>query len=301
MNQENNWNQKFHWVYGVEEYLRFARHPKLENFLTIENAVMHGDYWCVRDLMLQEIKRGENELSEQFANTILLSFLNQDLPDINNRQLLQYITHCIDDKFVGAICDWSAKWGDEANIHDHFSRGQMRSKTRIVEELSKIIDNKQLGTVVMYGGWYATIAFMLFQQFKVSKFYNLDMDADVLQTSRDFNQAYTASGIFEAVKCDVNQLTYDNNNQFNLPNGTSVAPTVVINTSCEHMTDEWFYNLPDGQFVVIQTNNYFDNEQHINCVNSVQEALDKYQLSEVLFAEEIDNMICDRYMIIGIK
>ena len=100
--------------------------------------------------------------------------------------------------------------------------------------------------------------------------------------------------------CDVNQLVY-NERSVRLPNGVNVEPTVVINTSCEHMTDEWFYNLPDGQFVVLQTNNYFSNEQHINCVHSVVEALEKYQFSEVFYYGEIDNMIYDRYMIIGIK
>jgi hypothetical protein len=295
-----DWSKKFHWMYGIEEYLSFSKHSDLQRYKTIENAVLHGDYWSIRDLIMQEIKRGETGLSEQFANTILMSFLNKDLPDIGNRQMLQYIAHCIDNEFIRDVSSWSIKWGPRANLPDHFSRGQMRSKTWIINELSKIIDNKQLGTVVMYGGWYATVASMLFQKFNIKKFYNLDLDESVMEISKDFNYRYRKSGQFEAVSCDVNQIIYDNN-QCKLPNGSLVKPTVVINTSCEHMTEEWFYNLPDGQFVVLQTNNYFSNEQHINCVNNVQEALDKYQFSNVLYAGEIENLLYDRYMIIGIK
>jgi hypothetical protein len=67
------------------------------------------------------------------------------------------------------------------------------------------------------------------------------------------------------------------------------------------MNDDWFYNLPDGQFVVLQTNNYFENEQHTNCVSSVDEALAKYKFSEVYFSGELDTQLYNRFMIIGKK
>lgn len=298
MTKINDWGQKFHWIYGLEEYLEFVKHPQREKFKQIEDAILHAQPWSIRDLIIDEVKRGNNDLTEQFVNTILLNFLHNDLPDLTHQQILQYIANCIDDDFINTISVWSNKWAETTNITDHFSRGQIASKLWMVEKLSDIVDNSQLGTVIMYGGWYATIAEVLFKYFNIKKYYNLDLDQDVLDVANDFN--YKNSNKFSSMLCDVNSLKYSNG-ECVLPNSEQVKPTVVINTSCEHMNDEWFNNLPSGQFVVLQTNNYFENEQHINCVHSVDEALSKYKFSEVLYSGSLDAVLYERYMIIGFK
>lgn len=301
MTESNDWGQKFHWLYGLEEYLRYADHPQFDKYMNLVEAILHGNNWAIRDLILEQVAVGKSETTEQFINTIMLYHLHEGLlDDIGHHQLLQYVSSCIDDAFIKNIADWSEVWGEKANLTDHFSRGQMQSKTWLVAELEKIIDNAQLGTVLMYGGWYATVAELLFDRFTISKYYNLDLDREVMQVADDFNRNRIKRNQFQSLICDVNKLVYDDGTTV-LPDNTIVKPTVVINTSCEHMTDEWFYNLPDGQFVVLQTNNYFENEQHINCVNNVQEALEKYQFSEVFYSGEIDAMLYYRYMIIGIK
>ena len=65
------------------------------------------------------------------------------------------------------------------------------------------------------------------------------------------------------------------------------------------MTDDWFYNLPSDMMVCLQTNDYFSNEQHINCVESVDDALEKYQFSRVYYSGELDTQLYKRFMIIG--
>jgi hypothetical protein len=150
----------------------------------------------------------------------------------------------------------------------------------------------------MYGGWYSTVAFLMFQRFGIKKFYNIDLDPLAIELANSFNGIFGDK--FEAFVGDVNQLEYQHTTCI-FPNGVAITPTVVINTSCEHMTDSWFYDLPDGQFVVLQTNNYFENNQHINCVPSVDAALEKYRFSEVFYSGEIETMLYNRYMIIGIK
>ena len=301
MTDNQSWDQKFHWLYGIEEYLRFENHPDFQRFMKIIEAVLHGNNWAIRDLILQEIQRGDMQLTEQFVNTLMLYHLHDGLPELEHRQMLQYVAHCIDDQFIRDVSSWSIKWGPRANLTDHFSRGQLQSKLWLVQELEKIIDNRNLGTVVMYGGWYATVAAILFKRFKINKYYNLDMDESVIQIADEFNYRQKVSQRFESMISDVNQLSYDADGKCTLPNGITVKPTVVVNTSCEHMNEEWFYNLPDGQFVVLQTNNYFENPQHVNCVHSVDEALEKYKFSQVLYSGEIDAMLYYRYMIIGIK
>lgn len=293
------WNKKFHWMYGIEEYLKFINHSQQPAFDKITEAVLHGDNWAKRDLIMAEVQRGWRDQTERNANIIMLSHLHQDLPDFNPCELLSFVNESISDDFLNSITNWAIKWQDQVNLTDHFGRGQIRSKLWLVSELEKIIDNKQLGNVLMYGGWYATVAALLFQRFSIKKFYNIDLDPVAIQLSNDFNQNF--GDRFVAFVGDVNDINYDGAAECQLPNEETVKPTVVVNTSCEHMTDEWFYELPDGQFVVLQTNNYFENPQHVNCVDSVDTALNKYRFTDVFYSGEIETMLYNRYMIIGVK
>jgi len=76
---------------------------------------------------------------------------------------------------------------------------------------------------------------------------------------------------------------------------------MVVNTSCEHMNDEWFENLPDGTFVVLQTNDYFENEQHSNCCKDMDVVKGKYPMSNIFYEGELDTHLYNRFMLIGIK
>ena len=72
------------------------------------------------------------------------------------------------------------------------------------------------------------------------------------------------------------------------------------------MNEDWYNNLPDGMLVCLQTNDYFSNEQHVNCVNGVQEAdglqqIREIQMKEVLYEGEIDTHLYNRFMLIGEK
>lgn len=300
--QQKTFSDRFHWMYGLEEYMRFYQHPQKDKYMKIVNAVHHGDPWAIRDLIMYEIDRGKVELTELFANAMLLHYLNKDMPDlINNRDMLQFISHSIDDNFIKDVSSWSIKWGEKANLGDHFSRGQIKSKIWMVDQLSKLLENKNLGTVLMYGGWYATVANILFHSFNINKYYNLEIDNSILEMADNFNYRQVNQGKFKSLSQDVNLLQYDSSGFCMLSSVGMVKPNVVINTSCEHMTDKWFHDLPDGQFVVLQTNNYFKNTQHINCVHSVDDALKKYKFSQVLYSGELETFLYNRFMIIGIK
>ena len=67
------------------------------------------------------------------------------------------------------------------------------------------------------------------------------------------------------------------------------------------MTDEWFYNIPDGKTIILQTNDYFSNEQHINCVKDLDAAVEKYKFSELLYKGTRDTVLYNRFMLIGRK
>jgi len=75
----------------------------------------------------------------------------------------------------------------------------------------------------------------------------------------------------------------------------------VINTSCEHMDNTWYENLPMGTFVILHQNDYFENEQHSNCCKDLEEVKSKYPMSEIYYEGELDTNLYNRFMLIGIK
>ena len=76
---------------------------------------------------------------------------------------------------------------------------------------------------------------------------------------------------------------------------------MVVNTSCEHMNDAWYENLPEGTFVVLHTNDYFDNPQHSNCCKDIEEAKSKYPMQSIMYEGNLDTELYNRFMLIGIK
>ena len=301
-------SENLHWMHGIEEYLEHIDHKHKEKYHVLKRAVMYGNIWYIKEIVRDEIYRGDTDLTDEFLNIILAHYTGYE--HINHRKVLQYIAHCIDSDYIRKISSWAIKWQYRANLNEHFSRGQMKSKCWLVSEMSNVIPNSYLGTVAHYGGWYATVAKHLFEQFKIKNYYNLELDPDCIEIADDFNYTqYRAKWQFKSIEQDCSTIKYNKEgaiyinatNRDKVTHKLKVKPDIVINTSCEHMNEDWFNNLPDGMLVCLQTNDYFSNEQHINCVNSVEEAKAKYPMKEVLYQGEIDTHLYNRFMLIGEK
>ena len=84
----------------------------------------------------------------------------------------------------------------------------------------------------------------------------------------------------------------------------SSPANIIINTSCEHVTQEqyeqWLSNQPDDAIFVIQSNNYFDLPEHIRCAT---DADDFMRMSKIKpqWRGEFETPKYTRYMIIGKK
>ena len=309
--------QKYHWVNGLDEYLIQTKSPHLDKFTALRNAVFYGNPYKIKELLLDEVARGFNsttydaQQSEEFVNIILHGHIDWT-KWITHKKLINYFASCIPEKLFQNINLWSDRYGgDVVNINDHFSRGQVMSKMWMLDELEKIVEDKMMGNVLMYGAWYNTFAYFLFERFHVEKIFSLDVDPSCWEIADNFNaqQCYNEDWRFKAATVDVNTLKFDSDKKLRFPvqrpnmSDTAVTfkPNIVINTSCEHMSDEWFYNLPDGMPVCLQTNDYFENEQHTNCVHSVDEAKEKYKFSTYVYAGELKTWKYKRFTIVGIK
>ena len=296
-----------HWMHGIEEYLDYTAHPDTKTYHDLKRAIMYGNIWHIKDLLASEIHRGHTDLTDEFLNIILSHYIGYE--HINHRKVLQYVAHCIDSNYIKKISSWSIKWQHRANLNEHFSRGQMKSKCWMVAELSEIYQDEYLGTVAHYGGWYATVAQNIFEKFRVKNYYNLEVDPECIEISDDFNYEQTVGWKFKSTVQDVSNIVWKDNNSFdikikNLANNmvtTNVKPDLIINTSCEHMNEDWFNNIPTGTVVCLQTNDYFENEQHSNCCRDLADVIAKYPMNEIYYSGEIDTQLYNRFMLIGEK
>jgi hypothetical protein len=282
----------------------------------------HVKAWM--NVLLHE-KLEDVEIKPQLLATLFRKYMQEDEFLVNVCKFINY---------------WSGENGESADmpdINDFLSRGQVRSKLWMVSELANIIDGP-MGNIVFYGGWYNFLAHFLFSQFDVSKVYSLDIDDNVAAPSKRLYPTQVAEGRFIPITTDVNKLTWDNKKlikfdqekhanmidqywkenegkirQYNLDVDDIAAKekwghveideniNLVINTSCEHMDNTWFENIPAGTLVVLQTNDYFSNPQHSNCCEDLEAAKKKYPMDNIVYAGELDTHLYNRFMLIGIK
>jgi hypothetical protein len=77
---------------------------------------------------------------------------------------------------------------------------------------------------------------------------------------------------------------------------------VVINTSCEHITqdqyDLWLSGMPYNSLLVLQSNNYNITE-HIRTAQSLDEFKEQCHLEKVLWAGQLELPLYTRWMVIG--
>ena len=89
-----------------------------------------------------------------------------------------------------------------------------------------------------------------------------------------------------------------------MPHKYDKSIDLVINTSSEHMLDLPIL-IKDKQYkkecvFALQSNNMFHHSDHINCVNSVEELIQKSGLSKILYSGTLNLDEYERYMVIGL-
>jgi hypothetical protein len=178
-----------------------------------------------------------------------------------------------------------------------FSHGQVLSKIWLCEQLEPHVPKNTRAAIV--GSWYNVLAFMMLTRKSELYQYILGIDIDPLAID-------TADRICDAwrIGCDkkVSNIVQDartfDYTEFNL----------VVNCSVEHMSSDWFNNIPEKTIVCIQSSNVTDTAYpwYISNPNPDQETLaKKYPLSQTLFSGEKEfdygSWGYKRFMLIGVK
>lgn len=193
------------------------------------------------------------------------------------------------------------------------SQGQIMSKTWLINELEKInqtIDIK-LGTVFLCGGWYGILATLLFEKnFDIEKIRSFDIDDSCRHFAEIINKPWVMDDWkFKAVTQNIHDIDFSTH-VYNVyrSNGTPCeltdSPNTIINTSCEHIDnfENWFFiKIPVGKLCILQTSNWKEIPEHINCCDSLNEFSEQTPMSNLLYEGEYKTPKYTRFMRIGYK
>lgn len=209
------------------------------------------------------------------------------------------------DRFIAQLRQ-AIQYNANLGWEDTFTKGQMRSKQWLVEQLYAV--KPSLGTLFVEGGWVGSLSYMISEHFEFEKIRSFDIDESCSRAADLLNLSNLQEDWrFKAATRDMLDQTYDGAPYEVLDDtGRSVqlgdSPDVIINTSSEHLDYQtWFARIPKGKLVVIQNNNFVDGKHHVNCQESLQAFEDSIQFSELLYKGELQLDLYTRYMLIGVK
>ena len=131
--------------------------------------------------------------------------------------------------------------------------------------------------------------------------YYSDKDTTVINKITNLDNTWSLE---EKEKSDTNKTYhYYTINVKGEPKLCQEVPDTIINTSCDHIEKftEWFNAIPRDKLVVLQSNNYFEIDDHINCVKNITEFKQQAPLSNIIYEGELELEKYTRFMLIGYK
>ena len=180
------------------------------------------------------------------------------------------------------------------SFEDSVSQGQYESKLWLKEQLEKlpIFSFSPKLCIDVIGSWFGfPLIEMLADVFDIKQIDLYDIDEDCHKVTSQY----------------INHFDYD----FRIVQFKDFFERkeirrreLIINTSSEHMSDmismkEYYKDYPVKPILAIQSNNYFNVEDHINCVKNVDELIEKNEIKEVLYKGKRSLPLYDRFMVIG--
>ena len=175
---------------------------------------------------------------------------------------------------------------DPMRTMDAFWSGQLKSKEWLIQNLRQHVN--KFVTIDIHGGWVGVLASMLFQSdVPVVNIRSIDIDPACEPIAVNMNKIEEMVGKFRAVTADMCAIRSD--------------ADVIINTSCEHITQEqydlWLSGMPHNSLFVLQSNNY-DIPEHVRIANSLDEFKKQCNI-DAIWAGELELPLYKRFMIIG--
>lgn len=171
-----------------------------------------------------------------------------------------------------------------------FNHKQIGSKLWLREEWIRTDVNAT--RILIVGGWYGVLSALLLDDERtgIRHATSLDIDGNCAPVARILNRRFADDGRFEALTSDMYAFDYHGG-----------LFDCVINTSCEHIADlrGWLDLLPAGTTVVLQSNDYRREPDHIACIDSLADFEAQAKLSSIAFRGERPTKNYRRFMLIG--
>jgi len=229
----------------------------------------------------------------------------------HNFKTWEEVTDYVNLRFSMPVSQWEHIVQNRNTYPAHaFSKGQLASKAWLIDELWELwrvriekLPTPNPDTVIILGSWVGSLIEPLFQQFpNIRRTYGIDIDAESIAKSEKLNQKHVQNEWkYKGVVADVDNLTL-NNCEFETGGELiTVKPDWIINTSCEHMDNNWFNSVDEDQLLIIQSNNSEEFEGHINTCDNLDEFIQKYPLKTQLMCGELSTPAYTRFMQIGFK
>ena len=281
-----------HWLHGLTDYFEFTGEQEPKKFVEFILKLLYADN--------PVITTTEESGMSEFVHT-LRKYVSSDIIDV--------------------LYKYYREGYDPMPLQDAFSRGQVNSKIWLTEELAKVSDNFK--TIYHLGGWYGQLTWYFKNRISFDKYRNFDIDESACRISdtvvnlqhlegykvksvqmglplwTDTDESKNMSWITRT-GCEYSIKNFTSGNEFK----EKTQPDLIINTSAEHMPSIWFdkfVNRPQATdpVFVIQSNNLFDAEGHVNCVHSIEHMLKKFPLTRLDYSGELQLPGYKRFMVIG--
>ena len=205
------------------------------------------------------------------------------------------------------MIEWASNKYPNCDIFGSMSPNQISSKIWLIENLTKICNRLKPTNhkIEIVGSWYGyPLIEYLKNNISIEKIECWDIDKEARMIAKKYIEIFNNDNTF----------VYSKNYWHHLR--TASEATILINTSSEHMlesfyqvTGKWDVFYHKNPIIVIQSNNMYHINDHINCVNSEEELIDKHKISEVFYAssrniiewhdERIEESKYKRFMVIG--
>tara|TARA_B100001250_G_scaffold50047_1_gene39133 strand:- start:33 stop:632 length:600 start_codon:yes stop_codon:yes gene_type:complete len=181
------------------------------------------------------------------------------------------------------------------SIINSINDNQEKSKNWLVEKSIEYFTFFDKPKICIAAGWYGHLADKL-------KHYTKEK---VLSFDKDPNTKFIGNKLYKDVWFKVMSIEDFNFKKYD----------IVICTSCEHLEqkviDDMFKTIKKGTLVILQSNNYIQMKDHINCHNNVvdfEKTLKEpdengrpIKLDKILYSGTLKLDKFDRYMVVGIK
>ena len=126
---------------------------------------------------------------------------------------------------------------------------QIKNKLWLIEKLTPYLNMYTSPKITIAAGWHGLLAHLLDDKNNITSF--------------DIDDACKQSKLFDNVHYKTNDIVKQN----------PKSSDILICTSCEHITDDniitWLKRKKQDSLAIIQSNDYFEIEDHINCKKSL--------------------------------